>query len=76
VQAVTGEDPELTEPKVLGPIEVAGTDGAVKVGGPTQRRLLAALIADANTVIPTERLMDVMWDGDLPPGRIFARDRP
>ena len=53
---------------VLGPIEVVGAAGPVKVGGPKQRRLLAALIVNVNSVVTTDRLIEVVWEGDPPAG--------
>ena len=58
----------MTELQVLGPVEVVGAEGPINLGGPKQRRLLAALVVEANTAIPTERLMEVLWDGELPAG--------
>lgn len=58
----------MTELQVLGPVEAIGKDGPLNLGGPKQRRLLAVLIVNANSIVPTERLMDVLWDGDLPAG--------
>ena len=52
--------------RVLGPIEVAGDDGPLTLGGPRQRAVLAHLIIHANQVLPTETLIDLVW-GDEPP---------
>ena len=48
---------------VLGPIEVRGADGPVDLGGRRQRRLLAALSANAPDVISVDRLADIVWEG-------------
>lgn len=52
--------------RLLGTIE-AWYDGApVDLGGSKPRCLLAALLLEANKVLPTERLVDIVWD-DAPP---------
>ena len=38
------------------------------MGGPRQRRLLAALIAHANQVVSTDRLIDMVFPGEPPAG--------
>ncbi|MEA2010941.1 MAG: BTAD domain-containing putative transcriptional regulator [Actinomycetota bacterium] len=52
--------------RVLGPIEVADEDGAVPIGGPRQRLVLALLILNAGETVSTDRLVDGVW-GDDPP---------
>jgi DNA-binding SARP family transcriptional activator/ABC-type glycerol-3-phosphate transport system substrate-binding protein len=52
--------------RVLGPVEVAGGDGPVSLGGPKQRSVLAHLIVRANHVVPTDTLIDQVW-GEEPP---------
>lgn len=54
--------------RVLGPISVSGSSGDLEIGGPRQRRLLAALVVNANSVVPTSQLMDVLWEGRPPDG--------
>ena len=52
--------------QVLGPLE-ARVDGiAVDLGEPQQRLVLALLLAHANSVVSTDRLVDSIW-GDEPP---------
>ena len=52
---------------VLGPLEVLGDDGApVSIPGAKERLLLAALTAEAPAVISTDRMMDILWDGESP----------
>jgi DNA-binding SARP family transcriptional activator len=47
--------------RLLGPVE-AWTDGRqLPVGGPLQRRLLAALLLHANRVVAAERLIELLW---------------
>ena len=52
---------------ILGPLEVrvAGGD-PVPLGGVRQRALLAILALDANVVVSTDRLIDLLW-GESPP---------
>jgi DNA-binding SARP family transcriptional activator/WD40 repeat protein len=53
--------------RVLGEIAVEGPDGRMDPGGHKPRLLLALLIADAGSVVTTERLIDGLWDEDPPP---------
>jgi DNA-binding SARP family transcriptional activator len=52
--------------RLLGPLEVAGADGAVELGGTKQRALLAMLLLHAGEVVSSDRLIDTLW-GDSPP---------
>ncbi len=51
---------------VLGPLEVAGEDGPLPLGGPRQRTVLAHLVLGANQVVPAEHLIDAVWGDELP----------
>jgi serine/threonine protein kinase/DNA-binding SARP family transcriptional activator/WD40 repeat protein len=51
---------------VLGPIEVCREGQPVALGGPQQRRIVAALVAERGRVVSVERLVDVAWP-DAPP---------
>ena len=51
---------------ILGPLEVAVDGRAVQLGGPRQRAVLALLLAQANEVVPVERLIDGVWDEEPP----------
>jgi predicted ATPase/DNA-binding SARP family transcriptional activator len=55
--------------RVLGPLEVHGeaTAGAVDVGSPRHREVLAALVVDAGRVVSTDSLLDRVW-GDVTRG--------
>jgi DNA-binding SARP family transcriptional activator/WD40 repeat protein len=56
--------------RVLGALEIVEDgDGAVALGGPKQRVILAHLLVRANTVIPTEVLIDEVW-GEEPPDAV------
>jgi DNA-binding SARP family transcriptional activator len=53
--------------QVLGPTVVMKDGQSLDLGGPRQRRLLAALAIDAGEVVSGERLIDRVWNnGDLP----------
>jgi DNA-binding SARP family transcriptional activator len=52
--------------RVLGPLEVVGEDGPVRLGGPRQRATLAILLLHANRVVPVERLADELYAGRPP----------
>lgn len=52
--------------RILGPLELGSTSGPVTPQGERQRRLLAILLLNANSVVPFERLVDELW-GDPPP---------
>src|SRR5262249_35851621 len=52
--------------RLLGPVEVTCAGKIVALGGAKPRTLLAALLLDNGQVVPTARLVDVMW-GDEPP---------
>ncbi|MCI0633149.1 MAG: protein kinase [Actinobacteria bacterium] len=53
--------------RVLGAVEVVQDgDGAVSLGGPKQRAILAHLLLRANNLVPAEVLIDEVW-GEEPP---------
>jgi predicted ATPase/DNA-binding SARP family transcriptional activator len=52
--------------RILGPLEVTVDDVQVTLGGPKPRALLAALLLNPGTVVPTDRLVAAVW-GDDPP---------
>jgi serine/threonine protein kinase/ABC-type oligopeptide transport system substrate-binding subunit len=51
---------------VLGPVEASGEDGPLPLGGRKQRLVLAHLIVRANQVVPTDVLIDEVWDEEPP----------
>jgi predicted ATPase/DNA-binding SARP family transcriptional activator len=53
--------------RVLGALEVRRGDDPVAVGSRKERALLAALLVNANAVVPSDRLIDVLWGGESPP---------
>ena len=52
---------------MLGPVEAIGSHGPINVGGPQQRRILAALLAEPGIVLTYERLTEVLWPDDNEP---------
>ncbi|HEY6892511.1 MAG TPA: BTAD domain-containing putative transcriptional regulator [Solirubrobacter sp.] len=53
---------------ILGPLRVGGHDGAIQIGAPKQRALLAALLlAYRDDGVSMSRLIDMLWDEDPPP---------
>ena len=51
---------------LLGPLEVRGGDGPLRLPARKQRALLALLLLHANRVVARERLIDLLW-GEAPP---------
>ena len=56
----------MVEFRLLGDIEVDVGGRLVDVGHVRQRCVLAALLVDANRVVPVEQLMERVWAGRLP----------
>src|SRR6476469_2339907 len=56
----------VLEFRLLGPLEVVGDGGPVRLGGPRQRATLAILLLSANRVVPVERLADELYAGRPP----------
>jgi DNA-binding SARP family transcriptional activator len=52
--------------RILGPLEVSGSDGPLPLGGAKQRALLALLLLNANRVVGRDWLVDGLW-GERPP---------
>jgi DNA-binding SARP family transcriptional activator len=52
--------------RILGPLEVAGEAGALRLGGPKRRAVLAILLLNANRVVSIDRLADDLY-GDATP---------
>jgi WD40 repeat protein/DNA-binding SARP family transcriptional activator len=48
---------------VLGAVRAEVGGSPVQLGGPRQRLVLAHLVLRANEVVPTDRLVDAVWDG-------------
>ncbi len=52
--------------RVLGSLEVRRGGELVNIGSPNERRILAALLVDANAVVSTSRLIELLWGADSP----------
>jgi DNA-binding SARP family transcriptional activator len=57
---------EVLEFRILGPLEVVGEHGPVRLGGPRQRATLAILLLNANQVVSVDRLADDLYSGAAP----------
>jgi DNA-binding SARP family transcriptional activator len=51
--------------RLLGRFEVVD-DRPVELGRRMTRRMLAVLLLDAGAVVPIDRLIDLLWDGEPP----------
>ncbi|MCU0478056.1 MAG: winged helix-turn-helix domain-containing protein [Chloroflexi bacterium] len=51
---------------ILGPLRVSSGDGALDLGAPAQRALVAVLLASPGSAVSDDRLVDELW-GDRPP---------
>jgi DNA-binding SARP family transcriptional activator len=56
---------------VLGPLRVRNGDDAIEVARLKERAVLAALLIEANHVVPMDRLVNQLW-GDEPPSRAIG----
>jgi predicted ATPase/DNA-binding SARP family transcriptional activator len=61
-----GDKGRAMEIRVLGPLEVIGEEGPVRVAALLQRRLLAALVIGAGETCSRDVLIDALW-GESPP---------
>lgn len=57
---------------ILGPLRVLRSGAALPLGGPRQRAVLALLVVELNQAVPTDRLIDEVWDGDPPDGAVTS----
>lgn len=57
----------MIEYHALGPLQALVDHEVVDLGGPRQRRLLAALLEHRNTVVPADRLVEAVFAGEPPP---------
>ena len=56
----------MLEFRLLGPVEALGEGSVLSLGGARQRGVLAILLLHAGEVVPSERLVDLIW-GESPP---------
>ncbi|MFC1406965.1 MULTISPECIES: BTAD domain-containing putative transcriptional regulator [Streptacidiphilus] len=52
--------------RLLGPLRIGPTAAGVPIGAGKSRALLAALLLDANSTVPIDRLVEAMWQGRPP----------
>jgi predicted ATPase/DNA-binding SARP family transcriptional activator len=52
--------------RVLGPLAVTHAGEGARLTGGLRRRLLAALLVNAGTVVPADRLIHLLWGDDVP----------
>ncbi|WP_404386491.1 AAA family ATPase [Knoellia locipacati] len=60
--------PEQVQVSVLGATALEGPDGPVDIAARKRRALLAALALDLGSVVSADRLVELMWGDDAPPG--------
>ena len=58
--------PDRPRFQLLGPLAVSLDDEPIGLGGQKRRALLAALLLQANKVVPRDRLIDALWGEDPP----------
>ncbi len=52
--------------RILGPMEVRGTSGTIRIPPGRQQVILASLLMEANQIVTIDHLVDALWD-DAPP---------
>jgi DNA-binding SARP family transcriptional activator len=52
--------------RILGPMEVRGTGGTIRIPPGRQQVVLASLLMEANQIVTVDHLVDALWD-DAPP---------
>src|SRR5262245_57828965 len=52
--------------RILGPLEVGSSTARATLGGPKQRALFAVLVMHANEIVPTDRLIELVWGEEGP----------
>jgi DNA-binding SARP family transcriptional activator len=67
-QTITQPDLEgrAVEFRLLGSLEVADGGTVAQLGSPKQRALLAVLLLHPGELVPSERLIELLWPGDPP----------
>jgi len=61
----------MVEYQLSGAVEARVNGGSAQLGGPKQRCVLAALLANHGTVVSVDRLIDAVWE-DTPPPKALA----
>lgn len=57
---------EITEFRILGPLELSRGGRPLRLGGTRQRALLSILLLHANEVVSSDRLIDELWGSEPP----------
>lgn len=52
---------------ILGPLEIGAPGSTSSAGSPRQQAVLAVLLANANTMVPIDVLIEEAWNGRPPP---------
>ena len=52
--------------RILGPLEVIEEGRLLNLGGGKQRTLVAVLLLNGNRVVPSDRLIDALWENEPP----------
>jgi DNA-binding SARP family transcriptional activator len=52
--------------RILGPLEAIEDGCGLDLGALKQRALIAVLLLEANRVVPTDRLIDALWEDEPP----------
>ncbi|WP_412076313.1 AfsR/SARP family transcriptional regulator [Streptomyces xanthophaeus] len=58
--------PDAVVFRILGPLQVTGRGGPVRIPPGRQEVILAALLLEANRVVSTDYLVDLIWDDEPP----------
>jgi DNA-binding SARP family transcriptional activator len=58
--------------RILGPLEVWDGERSLQLGGSKRRAVLALLVVNANEVVSTDRIVDMLWGNDAPGNAISA----
>ncbi|MCX4696214.1 AfsR/SARP family transcriptional regulator [Streptomyces sp. NBC_01408] len=58
--------PDAVVFRILGPLQVTGQGGPVRIPPGRQEVILAALLLEANRVVSTDYLVDLIWDDEPP----------
>ena len=53
--------------RVMGPLEVISHGRPVPISAGKERGLLVLLALQSGRVVPSERLIEALWDGEPPP---------
>src|ERR671931_169095 len=53
--------------RILGPVEVQAAGERIRLG-PQQRAVLAVLLLEAGRVVPSSRLVELLWGEPIPEG--------